>query len=218
MHPAKKIETFNDKYPLIGPSFWIASIQFFIVMFLVGLAWPTHYNIFNNTISDLGNTACGIYSGRYVCSPAHAWMNASFIILGATMVAGSLLIYQEFKESIGSAIAFTAMAIGGFGTILVGIFAENTISSLHAVAAALPFVAGNIALILLAFFLDIPKSLRIYTYLSGIISLAAILLFATHNYLGLGVGGMERLAVNPQTVWLIVFGIYMSRNHFREQR
>ena len=211
---SKRIETFHDRYPLVGPAFWIASIQFFITMLLVALAWPTHYSFLNNTISDLGNTACGVYNGRYVCSPQHAWMNASFIVLGITMVAGSTLIYREFKKSRASAAGFSFMALGGVGTIIVGIFAENTISSLHVFGATLPFVIGNLALLVLGFSLDIPKPLRIYTILSGFVSLAASLLFTTHHYLGFGVGGMERLAANLQTVWLIVFGLYISKNHF----
>lgn len=213
---SKRIATFRDRYPLVGPAFWIASIQFFITMLLVALAWPTHYSFLNNTISDLGNTACGVYSGRYVCSPQHAWMNASFIVLGTTMVAGSTLIYQEFRKSLGSAAGFTFMALGGIGTIIVGIFAENTISSLHVFGATLPFVIGNMALLVLGFSLEMPRVLRIYTIASGFASLTASLLFITHHYLGLGIGGMERLAANLQTVWLIVFGLYISKNHFKK--
>src|SRR5579862_784774 len=215
---SKRIETFHDRYPLVGPAFWIASVQFFITMLLVALAWPTHYSILNNTISDLGNTACGVYGGRYVCSPRHAWMNVSFMVLGITMIVGSVLIYHEFRKSRGSTVGFSFMGIGGFGTILVGIFAENTISSLHVIGATLPFVIGNLALMILGFSLDMPRSLRIYTILSGVVSLAASLLFITHHYLGLGIGGMERLAANLQTVWLIVFGIYISKNHFGRKK
>lgn len=209
-----RIETFHDRYPLVGPAFWIASIQFFITMLAVAIAWPTHYSVLNNTISDLGNTACGIYGGRYVCSPLHAWMNASFIVLGATMVAGSVLIYREFKKGRASATGFSFMGIGGIGTILVGVFAENTISSLHVLGASLPFLIGNLSMIILGLNLSLPKSLRVYTILSGVVSLAASLLFVTNNYLGLGIGGMERLAANLQTVWLIIFGLYISKNHF----
>ena len=211
---SKRIETFHDRYPLVGPAFWIASIQFFIIMLVVALAWPTHYSLLHNTISDLGNTTCGVYNGRYVCSPQHAWMNASFIVLGSTMVAGSVLIYHEFKKSLASAIGFSFMAIGGLGTIVVGVFAENTISSLHVFGATLPFLIGNLSMIILGLCLAMPKNLRVYTILSGVISLIAATLFAVNAYLGIGIGGMERIAANLQTVWLIVFGLYISKNHF----
>jgi hypothetical membrane protein len=209
-----RIAVFTDKYPLIGPTFWIVCVQFFITMFLVALTWNPPYSILNNTISDLGNTACGVYMGRYVCSPWFSWMNASLIVLGATMVAGSTLIYQEFKKSKGSLIGFAGMALAGFGTILVGLFAENTIGSLHYIGALLPFFIGNLSMVILGFALDLPKWMKIYAITSGVISLIAFGLFATHHYLGLGIGGMERIVAHPQTLWLIIFGIYMSSTHY----
>ncbi len=145
--PARMIQTFNDRYPLVGPAFWISSVQYFITQIVVAHAWTNHYSLSRNTISDLGNTVCGVYSGRFVCSPLHSWMNASFVVLGLA--------------------------------------------------------------------LDIPRAFRYYTILSGLIALIALLLFYTHTYLGLGQGGMERLTAHPQTIWLIVFGIYISANHFR---
>lgn len=211
---SRRLETFRDRYPLIGPAFWIASIQFFIINLVVALAWPPHYSFLNNTISDLGNTVCGDYGGRYVCSPDHILMNISFIVLGATMIAGSALIYHEFRTSWPSALGFSFMAIGGLGTLLVGIFPENTISGLHVLGATLPFLIGNLSMIILGLNLKMPQSLRVYSIVSGAVALVAALLFVTNHYLGLGTGGMERLAANLQTVWLIVFGLYISKNHF----
>ncbi len=215
---SKRIETFTDRFPLVGPIFWIVSLQFFIVQFIVAKAWRTPYNLANNPISDLGNTACGVYAGRLVCSPLHALMNTSFIVLGFTMVVGSLLIYHEFLVKRGSATGFGFMSLAGIGTIIVGIFAENTISSLHAFGATLPFVLGNLALLILGLSLDLPRNFRIYSVLSGIVALSAFILFSMSVYLGLGEGGMERIVAYPQTIWLIAFGIYMSRSHYLETK
>lgn len=214
----RRIQTFHDRYPLVGPTFWVISLQYFVTQLVVAAAWPRPYSWANNAISDLGNTACGIYSGRYVCSPLHDWMSASFIVLGATMIAGSLLIYHEFRKSMASAVGFSFMALAGLGTILVGVFPENNGHGLHALGAALPFVVGNIALIIFAEALKLPPKLRVYTLLSGAVALAAAVLFYFKQYLGLGFGGMERVVAYPQTIWLIVFGAYMSRNHFRARR
>jgi hypothetical membrane protein len=214
MDAANRIKVFTDKYPLIGPTFWIISIQYFIIQLIVALGWPLPYSFKFNTISDLGNTACGVYDSHYVCSPYFTWMNVSFIVLGATMIAGSSLIYQEFNKNKWNKIGFTFMALAGLGTILVGVFPENTISFLHFSGALLPFLLGNIALVIFAFSLGFEGKFKIYTLLSGIIALLALLLFITKNYLGLGIGGMERLVAHPQTVWLIAFGIYMSKDRF----
>jgi hypothetical membrane protein len=210
---SKKLQAYHNKYPFVGPALWISGLQYFITMAVVGIAWPTHYSVLKNTISDLGNTDCGLYDGRYVCSPLHSWMNVSFIILGATMTIGSALIYQEFRESLASKIGFIFMALAGIGTIMVGLFPENSVSLLHQFGAALPFVLGNIALLIFAFALAMPKALKIFTLLCGIASLAALYLFLSHNYLGLGIGGTERLTAHLQTIWLIVFGAHLMQRH-----
>lgn len=215
---SRRIKTFTDRYPYVGPAFWMISIQYYINQIIVARAWAVPYSILHNTISDLGNTVCGFQSGRYVCSPLHALMNTSFITLGITMVVGAVLIYHEFRESAGTTTGFGLMALAGLGTLLVGLFPENTILALHALGAALPFLVGNIGLVVLGYSLDLPVGLRRYTIASGIISLVALVLFATHTYLGIGIGGMERLTAYPQTMWLIVFGIYISRNHYRLSR
>lgn len=215
MKTARAIVTFNDRYPLVGPAFWMASVQYFIVQLAVALRFKPAYSLTQNTISDLGNTVCGIYGGASVCSPLRLLMNASFVVLGCTMIAGSMLIYREFREGRAAIVGFTFMAFAGFGTLLVGLFPENTIGALHTIGAALPFFIGNVGIVILGATLSIPKNLRAYTIASGILSLAALALLTTHRYHGLGNGGMERLTAYPKTIWLIVFGIYMSRKHYR---
>lgn len=217
MNPSKIVETFTDRYPLVGPFIWTLSIQYYIIQFVVAQAWKNPYSLTHNTISDLGNSACGLYSGAFVCSPLHILMNASFITLGITMALGSMLIYQEFKESDYTFVGFSLMALAGIGTILVGLFPENTVSILHIIGAALPFLLGNLCLILLGFALNMPRVLKIYTLCSGFVALIALFFFITHHYLGLGIGGMERLTAYPQTIWLIVFGIYISKNHISKR-
>lgn len=213
-----RIKTFTDRFPFLGPTIWMLSIQYYLIQVEAAMAWKTPFSYLHNTISDLGNTGCGHYGGRVVCSPLHSLMNASFITLGVTMALGALLIYQEFKESRASLVGFSAMAIAGVGTVLVGLFPENSISIVHTTGAFLPFFIGNLGIVVLGSALDVPKSLRIYTLFSGIVALGAFGLFVTHHYLGLGIGGMERLTAYPQTMWLIVFGIYISRNHMRSIR
>lgn len=210
-----KIKTFTDRYPFVGPIIWILSIQYYLIQIAVARAWTVPYSLAQNTISDLGNTACGDYAGRFVCSPLHSSMNASFITLGITMMTGSPLIYQEFKKTKASLTGFSLMALAGLGTLFVGLFPENTISTLHALGAFLPFFVGNIGIIILGLTLDIPKTLRLYTLFSGLIALVALGFFIAHFYLGIGIGGMERLTAYPQTMWLIVFGVYISSSHMR---
>ena len=210
----KRFRTFTDRYPYLGPIIWLLNVQYFVVQVMVAVAWPVPYNWLRDAISDLGNTACGVYSDHYVCSPMHSIMNASFISLGMAMLIGSVLISQEFRGRRGRGLGFDGMAIAGVGTLLVGLFPENTIGLLHTTGALLAFLIGNLAIVAFGLYLDLPKSFRRYTLTSGIVSLTALTLLLTNHRLGLGFGGMERLTGYPQTVWLIAFGAYMSRNHY----
>lgn len=216
MKAVHRIAVFTDKYPLLGPLVWVLSIQYFAMQIRVAAAWQMGYNWSTNLISDLGNTACGPYIDRYVCSPDHVFMNASFILLGLTMAVGSLLIYTEFSGRRSSFTGFLLMGLAGVGTMLVGIFPENTIGTLHLLGAFMAFGLGNLSLVILSLALKrVRQSFRLYTFLSGVLTLTAFGLFLFHIDLGLGRGGMERLVSYPQTLWLILFGLYMTSSHVR---
>jgi hypothetical membrane protein len=214
-----RAKTFTDRFPFIGPSIWILSVQYFIAQVIVAWVWMPPYSVSRNTISDLGNTICGPYGGSYVCSPRHDLMNASFIALGAVMAAGSWLIYQEFngrgdRERLGALAGFAALAVGGLGAFFVGKYPENVNHTMHIVGAGLAIGVGNLGVLVLGLTLGVPNRMRVSMIVLSAVSLAALGLFATRTYLGLGPGGMERIAAYPETLWLIGFGIYISRNHF----
>lgn len=194
----------------LGPILWIMSMQYFTAQLAVALYFINGYSLANNTISDLGNTVCGPYGAMYVCSPLHLVMNISFVVQGSTMLTGALLIKKLFPKSPASTVGFGCMVLAGVGTILVGLFPENTVSVLHILGAGLPFMLGNAGMIVLGLSLQkLPKWLKIYTILSGIIGLVGLVLFLAHLYLGLGIGGMERIVAYPQTIWMIVLGSYL---------
>jgi hypothetical membrane protein len=210
----RRVLTFSDRYPLIGPTFWMMSVQYFLIQYIVSSKFKGGYNWSRNTISDLGNSVCGLYNGRQVCSPLHEAMNASFIVLGITIMIGAVLIYEEFKENRYSAIGFLFMGLAGFGSIFVGLFPENDPGKYHELGALLPFVLGNISLLMLGIFLKEPKGFKFYTILSGLIGIVGLALYLGHTYIGLGQGGLERAVAYPQTIWLIAFGIYISKNRY----
>jgi hypothetical membrane protein len=197
-------------YPKLGPVLYVTSIQYFAIQLIVALQWSPPYSLSRNTISDLGSTACGTWNGRYVCSPLHSLMNASFVVLGITMILGSVLISRNFASGRAAAAGFAAMAISGVGVIMVGFFPENSESTLHELGAAIPFVLGNASLIILALSFKMPAVLRAYFFLSGVMALLGLAAFASSHYLGLGEGGMERVVAYPQTVCLVVIGCYLA--------
>jgi hypothetical membrane protein len=136
-------------------------------------------------------------------------MNVSFIVLGVAMTAGSILISRRFARSRAATTGLAAMAISGVGVIIVGIFPENSISAFHGLGAAIPFTVGNAALIIIAAAPMIPVVLRLYSFLSGAVAILALVCYSSRHYLGLGEGGIERVVAYPQTVWLIVIGLFL---------
>ena len=214
MKTKQRVQIFVDRYPFLGPLVWVLSVQYFVAQVVVAAAWPNGYSWQHNYISDLGSTICGQYSGRAVCSPDHALMNSSFILLGVTMALGSLLIYQEFREHRASRLGFGLMALGGLGSAMVGLFPENVVPALHATGAVLALLIGNISLVVLAYALQrVPLVFSCYTAVSGVCSIVMFALFILNIHLGLGQGTLERLVSYPQTLWLVGFGLYMMHSH-----
>jgi hypothetical membrane protein len=80
-------------------------------------------------------------------------------------------------------------------------------------------VAGNIAMIVFGLALaQRPADRGALTVVSlalGALGLSATLLFVTGNFLGLGLGGMERVAAYPMTVWQIIAGLTFLRQDAR---
>jgi hypothetical membrane protein len=197
-----------------GALLWISSLQYFITQLIVIAAWTVPHSFVNNFISDLGNTECGQYAGLAVCSPLHLLMNASFVTFGLTMAGGALLLRKCFAHSTLTDVGFGMMAVAGIGTMLVGLFPENTVGPLHVLGAVLGLGIGNLSVILIgAAARPMQPVLRTYTILSGIVSLTAFALFAAEIYAGIGRGGMERLISYPFTLWMMVSGIAMLMSH-----
>ncbi|CAN5127470.1 hypothetical protein BH09PAT3_BH09PAT3_4140 [soil metagenome] len=195
-----------------GAWLWVISIQYYILQLVVASQWSNGYSWAHNTISDLANTHCGPYGDRLVCSPLHAAMNGSFLLLGLTMIAGSVLLGKKYAVSLLTRIGFGCMVLAGIGTILVGLFPENTVSSMHVIGAALPFIFGNIGMILLGLTIRaLPKVLAVVTVLSGVIALVALPFFVSGTTLGIGSGWVERIVAYPQSIWMIVFGLFILR-------
>ena len=209
----RRIQSSVVRYPLAGSITWLLTIQFFVMQVVVASVWvKPPYSWRLNAISDLGATGCGQFDGRLVCSPLHGLMNASFILLGLCMTIGSVLFYQQFRKS---RFGFCMMGISGIGAITVGIFPEDTIFWAHITGQDLAFLFGNIALIAIGLRLRLSGWLRWYSIASGVVALVGLYLFLSHHRFFLELGGMERVVAYPQTIWLVVFGLYMAKSRNR---
>ena len=206
-----------DRAILNGALAWISSIQFFAAQVVVQAAWTTPFDLAKNYISDLGNTACAPWpagSGSYVCSPWHAAMNASFLLIGVTVVLGVVLLRSAFRPSMLRNVGLALVGIAGLGFVLVGRFPENVNFPPHRLGATLQFVCGNFGQVVLGFpLLALRRGRRwgVFSIASGVVGVLATALFASGHYLGLGIGGMERLAAYPLPLWTIVIGVALAR-------
>lgn len=197
----------------LGALAWLLAVQFFAAQVFVAAAWPTPYSLKSRVISDLGNTRCGDRArrpGGGFCSPWHAVMNASFIVVGITMAVGAVLSRNAFRPGWLTWVAVLLFVAAGIGVILVGIYPENESESLHTWGAAMNFLSGNTALIL--FGLAWPRgAFRWFSVGAGLAGLAATVLFANGHHLGLGPGGIERVAAYTTASWQIVAGTVLMR-------
>ncbi|UUS34460.1 MULTISPECIES: DUF998 domain-containing protein [Streptomyces] len=197
----------------IGYAAWIAGVvQFFVIHVVVESAWARPYSWARNNISDLGNAHCALQAEpepRYVCSPEHALMNASFVTLGVLLVIGAVLTSGLWRRGVVGAVARCLLAGAGAGFVLAGLAPADIDENQHLLGALLIMGTGNIGLVVAGSGLadDVPRALRRVTGLLGVVALAAFGLFLSHRYLGLGMGGMERVAALPILLWSLAVAV-----------
>ena len=195
----------------------VGTLQFLIAMAVTQLGWTVPYSLRTNYISDLGAVNCGFFpasSSHYVCSPWHVVFDGSIVVFGLLVILAVLLIRTAFPARRSRTIGLGLLALAGIGSMGVGLSPEDVNLTIHSLSAALAFVGGGLALLVLGFamFRDTRwDGFRAYTILSGLVALIAFILFTSGTYVGLGVGGMERLIVAPILLWSLVVGVHLAR-------
>ncbi len=64
---------------------------------------------------------------------------------------------------------------------------------------------------------QIPDWLHEFMLVTSLFVLLAGISIAFKHQFGIGEGALERLAQYPESVWLILFGFYISRDHYRKK-
>ncbi|MCZ2812787.1 MULTISPECIES: DUF998 domain-containing protein [unclassified Modestobacter] len=162
---------------------WVLTLQFFVVEAIAALQYDG-YSYSADVISDLGTAT----------SPARLLMNASFVLQGVLIIAGAVLVRPGLSGT-GGRLAGPLLALSGLGVLLVGLFPSDGDTTVHTVAAGVHFVAGAIGLIALAYGVR-PRSEAVGTTLAvlGLVGVIGTIFFASAVFIGLGEGGMERVA------------------------
>lgn len=201
----------------VGGLAWVVGcLQYAVCQVVVAGAYVGPYSLRDNYISDLGNTACGPFAVHgppmQVCSPAHAVMNASFVAIGVLTVVGAVLLRPFWPTGKLAATGVALWVVAGLGKIVVGLVPENTDAALH-LLGAFNIPLGSVAILLLS--LAVRRSappLATLGVVLAVLGLVGTVLstagqFDPALYLGLGVGGAERLAGYPGNLWMLVIGV-----------
>ena len=179
---------------------WALTLQFFVVEAIAAARFGG-YSYSVDVISDLGTAS----------SAARVLMNASFVLQGLLIAAGVVLLGPGLSGGSGR-LARGLLVISGAGVLLVGFFPSDGNATVHQIAAAAHFLGGGIGLIALAYSVR-RRSEALGTGLAalGLIGVIGTIFFASAVFLGLGEGGMERVAGYVVPIGLTVAGIALAR-------
>ncbi|HUI23813.1 MAG TPA: DUF998 domain-containing protein [Nitrososphaerales archaeon] len=183
-----------------GVAIFVGAVQFSIFLILAEIYYPG-YNVSTNYVSDLGAT-CPSSGACVINEPTSIIFNVSIAILGLLILLGAYFLQRAFRLT----PATVMVALSGIGALGVGLFPETT-GIVHGVFSLIVFLFAGLAALTTARFQK--KPMFYFSIISGILTLAALLLYVADTYLGLGPGGMERMVVYPALLWSIGFGGHM---------
>jgi hypothetical membrane protein len=172
-----------------GTLFFIAATQFVLGLVVAESLYPG-YCVSTNYISDLG------------VGPSAYIFNSSVFLLGLLVLVGAYFLQRSLNSTVLTALLLLT-AIGAMG---VGVFTEHS-GTVHSVVSLIAFLFGGLSAIASSRLLKLPFS--ILAVIMGLMDLAALILFTTNAYLGLGAGGMERMIVYPILTWGAGFGAHL---------
>ncbi|MCS7096757.1 MAG: DUF998 domain-containing protein [Candidatus Bathyarchaeota archaeon] len=184
---------------IAGAIMFVGASQFVLCMIVAESLYPS-YSISDNYISDLG------------VGPSSLIFNSSVFLLGLAAVISVYFLRSLISDY--KAFQFSLM-LCGVGAMGVGVFPEN-FGFIHTIFSLFAFLFG--ALSAIASFKIQKPPLSHISIILGVLSIAALLLFAfseycayiyrqafSLDYLGLGKGGLERLIAYPIILWAMGF-------------
>jgi hypothetical membrane protein len=172
-----------------GIFFFIAASQFILGLVVAEALYPG-YSISTNYISDLG------------VGPSSTIFNVSIFLVGLLSIIGTYFLHRAFHDRVITLL----LTIAALAAMNVGIFTENS-EPMHTIASAFVFLFGGLSATVSYRLMKHPFS--IIVIILGMMSLFASIFFIGKNYLGLGVGGMERMIAYPILIWMIGAGGFL---------
>jgi len=184
---------YDDKR-IAGLLGFVGLVQFILVVIICEAVY-SGYSVGQQYISDLGNWSL---AGNYA-----AIFNVSIIFAGTLGVASAYFIQRAFKNRLFASL----LIITSICDVLLGVFAEDVSMPVHGISALIGLIFGLGATFMTYKFVKSPLSYA-PIILGGMI-IVAVVLQASGNYLGLGLGGIERLEIYPSLLWGLGFDGYL---------
>lgn len=185
----------------LGACAWLLTLQFFVVEAVAQSRYTGPYSRTDDVISALG-------AGD---SAARQLMNASFVVQGALILTGALLLRPVLLRG-AAQVAPVLLGAAAAGVLLVGVFPTDGNATMHGIGAGLYLVGGGLGLIALAYAVR-PRSEALGTVLAllGLLGTSATVFFLTGVTSYLGSGGTERAAAYVLPIGLAVAGAALWR-------
>lgn len=189
---------------------WLVQPAYLVAEVLVGVATGVAYSFRDDTISALG-TSCGsdVVSG---CSSTPAAMNLAFVVFGALQALGAIMLLRHpagRHRLVGS-----LWAVAGVFSILVGLLPVDEHPTAHTLVALPVFLAQPLAIVLHAHLM--PKGpTRTAGLALGVAAVVGAVAFAVLLGSPAWAGAVERTAIWPAKVWLLLAAVTMLRSDQR---
>lgn len=230
---------------LVGGWAAITLIHYFVVEAIAMAAWQGEpgYDRRAHVISDLGAAHCGLFNGYEVCSPLNWLMNASFVLQGAAMVLGAVLVSSavlsvaaepgarvirpNLAPAIKSADYFPWVAAGGvrglifvagIGQAMVGLVPEDTDLTMHLTGAGMYFIAGPLSLVILGLVWRGHTQMSWMVLLFGVVSLGATIYVLAVRLRVDEPGAIERTMAYPIILGLSLVGLVVAHRVTKERK
>jgi hypothetical membrane protein len=223
---AKAIPNENRGLVTIAGGLFIIGAIWMMMAITVAESLTQGYSISKYQISGLGSPIfLGTCTTVSDClnAPSTPVQPASAIFVSAVFLSAILGILSGYLLRRGTKHRRFALAVivSMAGWLLVGVSylpfylglsGEGVATGafvLHLSGAYIDFMVGLLAAISTFRFTRAP--MKYLTVILVAVSAAAFLLMFTGNYLGLGLGGMQRMGVYPEFLWSVAFGAYLTR-------
>lgn len=142
--PGQTIPDVVDRRGRLGAVGVVAAILTFAVTVAVSLSVTgTAYAWQVNMISDLGDNACRIRGGRWICSPGFALFNTGLIITGVLLTAAGFGLRRPWGRLLAG-----SLVVMGVGLVVAGVFPAGDTGALHLAGVVLALVVPGFGLLL----------------------------------------------------------------------